>query len=607
MSPIVVSIPAAGEPKPDALAGREVSRRASGASASSAFLAVALATTTIVAVTTATPARAGEGLGAGGEGVRTKVLNADGSFRAAVASAVDATDAAAFEGKLERALADHLRQRAAEPVDVVYMVRGPVAPVARTDLDSVAEAVAAAQQGIVVDLQQRGQRVKYRARYAPIVVASGDGASVRAMEARSDVERIFLERTHSARLNITKTSGVTQAVTVHGRGINGAGVRVGVVEPGRVGAHANLPGSRRVLCGSLGTTFVNTHKTQVAGVIQSNNATHRGQAPQITLVDAIGANFSDPEMMAATDCAITNGAVALNMSFGSDTDGAFNAFARFVDATVYNTGRTIAVAVSNDCSLRMGSPEIAFNDLSVGSFSDGNTSGGSNDRHSCVTTLPHSAFLDPPSPSGDREQPDIVAPGHLVRTTVPGGGFADATGTSFAAPHATGLAGLLQNRSATFSSQAERLRAIIMASARKNIEGAAVLSERDGAGAQRDAAADRVLLNAQSFSFSRPGGTTGFPIDQTFTANAGQVVRVVAVWAHKSPGGDTLTGPTTDLDLSVFAPGGAVVGGSSSFDNTFEITQFTAPATGTYTARITNFRSSPGSEFIGLAVSRANS
>jgi hypothetical protein len=574
-----------------------------GALALSRARAVILATTALVAVAVA---HAGEAAGA-------KLIDAAGNVRAApgIAERAVVTDAAAFVGKMERELADRLRERAAEPVDVVYVVRGETAAVARTGLDAVASAMAAAQAEIIAALERNGQQVKYRARYAPIVVATGDGASIRAMEARSDVDRIFLERTHRPRLRTTKSTGVTQAVTVHGRGFNGSGIRVAVVEPGRIGTHANLPGSRRVLCGSLGTTFVNTHKTQVAGVIQSNNATDTGQAPGIRLVDAIAANFSDAELMAATDCAIANGAVALNMSFGSDTNGVFDAFARFVDATVYNTGRTIVVAVSNSCGLRVGSPEVAFNDLSVGSFSDRNTTSGSDDRHSCDPAIPaserHSAFLDPLSPNGDREQPDIVAPGHRVRTTIPGGGFADAIGTSFAAPHATGLAGLLQDRSATFLGDAERLRAIIMASARKNIEGAEPLSERDGAGAQRGAAADRVLINGQSYAFARSGGTTGFPIDQTFTANAGEIVRVAVVWAHKSPGGDTLTGPTTDLDLTVLAPGGAFVGGSASFDNTFEIVRFTAPVTGTYTARISNFRSSPGSEFVGLAVSRAGS
>lgn len=529
-----------------------------------------------------------------------------GKKAAAAGSAERAAQAAeqGFVGKMERALADRLALRADAAVDTVYLVRGPGDQRARGDLEGIARAMAAAQEGLVAALEASGQRVKYRARYAPLVVASGAGAAVRAMGARGDVERIYVERTHRPRLSVTKV--VTQATTVHGRGINGTGVRVGIVEAGRVGSHPNLPAARRVLCRPTAATAASLHKTEAAGAIQSNNATNTGQAPQVTLVDGIGANLTDAEMMAATDCVIGQGAVAVSMSFGSDTDGAFDAMARYVDATAHNTGRTLVVAVSNNCRLRMGSPEIAFNDLSVGSFSDRNTVAGGDDVHSCSVPEAHSAFLDPPSPNNDREQPDVVAPGHLVRTTVPGGGFADAIGTSFAAPHVAGLAGLLHDRSTTFLTQGERLRAIVMASARKNVEGASRLSERDGAGAIQDAAADRVLLNAQSFFVETPGGTAGFPVSRTFAASAGQRVRVALVWSHKHPAGATLTQPTTDLDLVVQQPGGAVVATSSSFDNTFEIVEFTAPVAGTYTARVDNFRASAGAESIGLAVSRLN-
>jgi subtilisin family serine protease len=312
--------------------------------------------------------------------------------------------------------------------------------------------------------------------------------------------------------------------------------------------------------------------------------------------------------MAATDCVIANGAGAINMSFGSETNGFFDAFARFVDRTVYNTGRSIVVAVSNNCSNRIGSPEIAFNTLAVGAFGDNNTVSFVGDTPPCTgLALDFSAFRDPFSPRNDREEPDIVAPGQSITTTDTSNGFVDVDGTSFAAPHVTGGIGLLLQRKPSLVSRAEEVRAILMASARHNIEGASRLSERDGAGAIMLAAADRVLLNGQSFFFSRPGGTTGFPINTAFVASVGQRVRVALAWSHKSPGGDTLTRPTTDLDLQVRNPAGTVIASSTSFDNSYEIVEFIASVTGTYTARITNSRASTGAEFIGLAVSRTDS
>ena len=109
------------------------------------------------------------------------------------------------------------------------------------------------------------------------------------------------------------------------------------------------------------------------------------------------------------------------MSFGADTDGEFDAFAEYVDRVVYNTGVAVVVAVSNDCTLRMGSPEIAYNDISVGAFSDRNTTTLGDDRQTCdpIIEFPFSAFRDPPSLNHDREQPDVVAPGDLITTTWP--------------------------------------------------------------------------------------------------------------------------------------------------------------------------------------------
>lgn len=536
----------------------------------------------------------------------------------AVERALAEVDERGFVGKLEKELAEALATRDGQPLNVVYWLADDATDLPireETETESAREArfaairahVAAVQQPVLARLAETGHQVIYQAEYAPVVVASGSGQAIRAMEAAPGVSRVYLERVHEPRLNISKF--VVQATTVHGRGIRGAAERVGIVEAGRVGAHPNLPAARRILCRPTASSTVSGHKTNAAGVIQSNNATNTGVSPNITLVDGIGADFSDAEMMAATDCVITQNATAINMSFGSETNGVFDAFARYVDTVSYNTGRTIVVAISNICANRMGSPEIAFNALAVGSFSDRNTKAFGDDRHSCAPAIvpAHSAFLDPLSPNNDREEPDLVAPGHSICTTTAGGGFSCVSGTSFAAPHVTGAVGLLQDRSPVFNAQGERARAILMASARHNIEGATRLSERDGAGALMTAAADRVLINNQSWWFSTSGDATGFPHDQTFVANAGQKVRFVVVWAHKMPLGSTATEPTTDLDLTVLDPSGAFVAGSVSFDNSYEIVEFTAPVTGTYTARISNFRSSPGSEFIGLAASRTNS
>lgn len=525
--------------------------------------------------------------------------------------AVQTLDERGFIGKVEGELANLLTQSSDFTINVVIHLKGATSPSDRAskqtlehddaNLNTIRSRMTAIQQPIVNQLKTSNRQIIYQGAYAPVVTAAVTPEEIKKIAARSDVERIYLERVAKARLNVSRL--VIQANIVNSRGFNGGGQRVGVVEAGRIGNHPNLPASQRILCRPQVTNAISQHKTQVAGTIQSTDATNRGIAPAITIIDGIGANFRDSEMIAATDCVIKNGATAVNMSFGSDTNGGFDAFARYVDQVVYNTGRTISVAVSNSCSYRMGSPEIAFNVLAVGAFGDNNTTGFSDDIPACTGAVNFSAFFNPYSPHNDREEPDIVTPGHQILMPTNGGGFAIGSGTSFAAPHVTGGVRFLGQRKAV---RAEEVRAIMMASARHNIEGGSRLSEKDGAGAVMLAAADTVVASGLSKLFSNNGAASNFPLNSTFSAASGQKVRVVIAWAHKMPVGNTMTQPTTDLDLTIRRPNGSAVAKSESFDNNYEIVEFTAPVTGTYTANISNYRPSSGNEYIGLAVSKTD-
>jgi len=215
-------------------------------------------------------------------------------------------------------------------------------------------------------------------------------------------------------------------------------------------------------------------------------------------------------------------------------------------------------------------------------------------------------FMDPFSPNGDRQEPDVVAPGAgIITTDTNPSGITPAPGvdgTSFAAPHVAGAIMLLvERRGLIIPNRSEEDRAILMASAWHNIEGDSRLSDRDGAGAILTDKGDDVLVNGQSAFFTTPGGPEGFPIVTTFFASAGQQIRIAIAWAHKA--GDMGTQPSTDLDLSVLDPDGFFLTGSFSFDNSYEIVQFTAPVNGTYGVLIANSRPRPGAEFIGQAIS----
>lgn len=521
-----------------------------------------------------------------------------------------------FVGKLEAELADLLtRADPDRPIRVGFWLKGtmprPVRSMGVTreedeaNVQTVRAQIAAIQTPVVNQLRAMGQRVIYQAQSAPVVVAAATPSAIRAMEARPDVERIYLERLDRPSLNRSRV--VVQADLVNARGITGAGMKVGVVEAHRIGTHPNLPEVQRTLCRDFASSMISDHKTRVAGVIQSTEATFGGMAPAITIIDGIAADFTEAELMNATDCVIAAGADVVNMSFFADTDGVFDMFSRYVEGTVYLEARTIVVSGGNTCALRIGSPAIAFNALAVGAFGDNNTVDFADDVPPCTAPVTLGAFLNPISANGDREEPDVVAPGHLIATTDAAGGFTDDSGTSFAAPHVAGGVGLLAQRQPQFFAQPEEMRAIMMASARHNLEGDSRLSDRDGAGGIMLAAADSVKLN------NRSGWFADRTMDQApcysvpfITLSAGDRVRATIAWAHKSPWGDTETEPTADFDLSVLL-GIQVLAQSQSFDNNYEIVEFIAPETAdTYELGICGFRRTPGDEFIGWGVSRSD-
>ncbi|HMR31114.1 MAG TPA: S8 family serine peptidase [Geminicoccaceae bacterium] len=518
------------------------------------------------------------------------------------------------DGKIAAPLASALRSSPGTSRRLVYLLADPAEPAAAIprsadaalQRSAVRSAMTARRAAAESRLLRTGHEIVYASDYAGVIVAVGNAAAVTAMAGDATIKAVLQERVHRPRLNVSRV--VTQASVVQGRGIDGTGAKVGVVEEGSISSHPNLPSGRRTACRPTSRIGASDHKTAVAGIIQSTHATYRGIAPGVTILDGIGVDFSDAEMIAATDCVVSRGAVAVSMSFGSDTDGEFDAFAQYVDRLVYNTGVSVVVAVSNVCSLRMGSPEIAYNDISVGAFSDRGTAGLGDDLHACSPAIApsFSAYRDPPSRNGDREQPDLVAPGHDIRSTRLKSGFVEGSGTSFAAPHVAAGIGLLQDRASfSLATQAERVRAILMASARRNIEGSATLSDRDGAGAVRFAAADAVLRGGTSWWFQTSGGSAGFPRTQSFQATAGQKVRVALAWAHKPGKGNSTV--STNLDLAVSDPGGTQLAASRSQDNNFEIVSFVASRTGTYRIRIDNRRTSTGAEHVGLAVSRTDS
>ena len=526
-----------------------------------------------------------------------------------------------FRGKLESALADRVsRAPATATTSVVIWLKTPGVPprinrstAQRTEAGSETATFRNfhknATEPVRKLIQASGGRVKYQSDNAPLLVVTLPNRLLAALQQRNDVQSMHLERTYQPELNVSVPA--IDAPTVWGRGYTGSGVKVGVVEGGGIYfGHSNLADGS--YCNSTNPSL-SSHTTGVAGIIASTNSTYKGVAYGApALLSGNASSYSEADIIKCTDWAINNGARVINMSFGVDSSNSLTPLDYYVDYVIRNRAVTVVKSAGNRSNTCTGtnnvtSPGKGWNILTVGNYEDKGTSSNSDD-----TISEDSCYEDPSSPHGDRQKPEVAAPGTNITTTYctnsstcTGAG----SGTSFAAPHVAGCAALLMQRNSTLQYWPESIRAVLMASAVTNLEGSTRLSEKDGAGGIECDSADDVVSGTAGLEAHGTFAKSDLPKTFTFSANAGQTVRVAIAWNSTTDAATSTTAPTTDvlkadLDMSVYAPDGSYVSGSASWDNSYEIVEFTAPATGTYSAKVNAYRFDGNSEFLGFAAWR---
>jgi hypothetical protein len=234
-----------------------------------------------------------------------------------------------------------------------------------------------------------------------------------------------------------------------------------------------------------------------------------------------------------------------------------------------------------------------FNSLALGNHDD-----------SAAAMSGDSVFRNPTSPHGDRELPELAANG----TGVSANGQT-MSGTSFAAPAAAGVIALLQDVDGVLCSWPEGCRAILMASAGRNVRGgtwwqdvANRVDGRDGAGAI-DAQAGVAIAQQRRFR-DAPATRRGWDVGTISSSVIGSdglatfryrvtvpnlvffpTVKVALAWdSAVTSSGDTATASTltVDLDLLVRDSRGTQVAAAASWDNSYEVVEFAAHAGETY-------------------------
>ncbi|HEV7993066.1 MAG TPA: S8 family serine peptidase [Gemmatimonadaceae bacterium] len=234
-----------------------------------------------------------------------------------------------------------------------------------------------------------------------------------------------------------------------------------------------------------------------------------------------------------------------------------------------------------------------FNSITVGNHDD--TAGA---------MAGDSVFRNPPTTHGDRELPEIAANG----TGVSANGQT-MSGTSFSAPATAGVTALLQDVDGVLCSWPEGCRAILMASAGRNVRGSTWWQDliggvdgRDGAGAV-DAQAGVRIAQQRRFR-GAPATSRGWDVGTLSPSDFGNDrlatfryhvavprllffprVKVALAWdSAVTSSGDEATASrlTVDFDLLVRDSHGVQVASAASWDNSYEVVDFAAVAGETY-------------------------
>ena len=544
--------------------------------------------------------------------------------------AVEGAALAARYGRIEPALAARLAAAEEASIEVMIWLKepsysGPERPdpkggsalATQAEVDAFLAQVdarrAAAVQAVVAPLAERLAGLGYYAgtgSTAPLLVASLPPEAIRDVAGWDEVDMVYQSLLSRPLLEVARPTIL--ADIVHGRGYTGSGVKLAQVEVGGRIATGNpyLSGVTQdptYVCASP-----SSHSTGVAGIVRSTHSSRKGIAFAATYWAGGSCSGSSSELQNRTTAAKDWGARAINLSFGYDAGLVPGANERFYDGMVINNYRSIVVAAGNSasaCAAGSGgnvfSPGLAYNVVTVGNFDDKNTSPWSDDAMRAS-----SSWRDPASTHSDREKPEVAGPGTNINSTTTSLPWTGAigSGTSFAAPMVTGVSGLLMQRSTGLQTWPEAVKAILMTTAMHNIEGSGRLSECDGAGGVAADRADDLAhgvngnWGAQSYSCS-----TATPLDvASMSLTGGTRTRATIAWDTDPSYGSYAAQPGADLDLQVINSSGTVVASSSSFDNTYEIVDFTPSSSGAYKLRVVRYRCDFSPRWLGWAWRKGN-
>ena len=454
-------------------------------------------------------------------------------------------------------------------------------------------------------LRDLGAEIQSRRTKSPAVHATMTISQARKLK-DSDPDQVGVALLDDTRgfPDLANSQAISRANDAHNRGFTGSGVKVAVFEEGPL-VLTNL-----VFDGQYQTNPPPSDHARLTNAIIKNTEPGKphGYASDCSLYSA---NSYDNQ---ALQWALDQGCTVISQSFHRGNENNSPTIQpddilkdwmvlRYPFPTIVQAAGNIDFGAASEYVNHKG-----YNSINAGSHDD-----------TATFMAADSDFQNPTSAHGDRELPEIAANGTAVTAN-----DESMSGTSFAAPAVAGAAALIQGVNSVLRSWPEGCRAILLASAGRNVSGSTwfidVSGRHDGADGAGALNCDSACLTAQSPQGRDNAGvargwnigtltTTDFASDtllSTFRYNVRTpdfggtqvcTVQVALAWdsvvtststtSVSNP--PTATTLTLDFDLLVYTSSGTIAAVSSSWDNSYEIVTFNAQPNTDYSIAIRRF------------------
>lgn len=439
---------------------------------------------------------------------------------------------------------------------------------------------------------------------APLITVEAETSVVRELATKREVAGILLHETEGIE-DLDDSIAVAGSDVVHSNGEDGSGVKAAVWESGPT-SNSNL-----VIAGKYKSSpSTSDHSQNVHAIIRNKESgTPNGHAPGCSLYSA-----NDTDRDALSWAVKDKGCTVINQSFHRSSEpgsGTLSSDDYYGDYLAVRYPYPLIVHAAGNFwngdadNINPPSSEYVnhkgFNTISVGNH---------NDDASAMSAS--SVFRNPGSSHGDRELPEICANG--VGVTADG---ITKSGTSMASPAVVGVAALIQGTNTFLKHWPEGCRAILLASATKNVtdntwwqDVSNGVDALDGAGSVN--AAEGCNIAKYKRWPNAPATRRGWDVGLLSSSNFGRdklstfeykisvpgfifgprKIKVALAWTSKTKKTSVLfwswymSELKVDLDLLIYDENGVQVAYSGSWDNSYEIAEFTAQPGKTYTIKI---------------------